>query len=185
MPRRGKTRRDSLVALQRRQYVFSLRRTGASYEAIYQATVRRFGAELPRHYSRWKVYQDVCHELERTREELADDVEAVRAQELDRLDHLQLAIWPLAIGRPADLERGLPAQPPDLEAQRQILAIQARRAKYLPGLEVPVKVAPTTPDGLQGWEPTTGLASLLEVARTVASASNGQALPSQIEDLSA
>lgn len=153
MPRPKKTRVDHLAALQRRQYVFSLRCTGASFTTIYEAVKRRFPDTLPKSYNRRHCYNDVMLELTTIREELAKDVEAVRALELQRLDQMQLAIWPLALGRQADLERGTPAQPPDLEAQRQILAIQARRAKYLPGLDVPTRVAPTTPEGDAPYQP--------------------------------
>jgi hypothetical protein len=156
MPRRrgnGKTSAITLRVAQRRHYVVSLRRTGASYGAILQAARRHFGAELPPTYNRSKVYADVLHELQQAQLEQTKDLEALRALELERLDQLQFALYPLALGKPADLATGAPPIPPDLEAIRQVLAIQARRARYLPGLEGPLHVAPTTPDGTQPYQP--------------------------------
>lgn len=152
-PGRRKTSAREMNVMLRRQYVFSLRCTGASYSVIYDAVQRRFGTTLPKSYNRRRVHEDVLDELALHKQDLAHDVEVVRQLELQRLDQLQLAIWSLALGRQADLERGLPAQPPDLEAQRQLLAIQARRAKYLPGLEVPARIAPTTPAGDAPYQP--------------------------------
>ena len=151
---RGKTRADMLNVLVRRQFVFQLRRRGATYETIFQAARQRFGAQLPKSYDRRQVHKDVLAELTHLRTELAEDVEAVRHLELDRLDNLFMAIWPKAIGTPADMQRGLPAVPPDLDAQDMILKIMARRARYLPGLEAPMKVAPTNPAGTEPWDPS-------------------------------
>lgn len=146
-PRRGNTRGPQLNALVRRQYVFSLRCTGASYEAIYQAAQRRFGTELPHSYNRRSVHRDVMEEMQVRRDGLQETVELVRVLELQRLDQLQLAIWPRAIGTPADFANGIPAVPAELEAQQQILRLMQQRMRLLPGLAAPVKVAPTTPDG--------------------------------------
>ena len=151
--RRNKTRQDTVAVLQRRQYVFSLRVTGASYEMILQATQRRFGAELPLSYTRRSVCKDVLAEMKQRRDELEELVETVRILELDRLDKMLLADWAAALGRPADLTRGLEAVPPDLQAQDMVLKLMSRRARYLPGLEGPVKIAPTTPDGEKPYDP--------------------------------
>jgi len=147
------TSAKTLAVLARRQYVLSLRRAGMTYDAIYQAAVRRFGEELPKRYSRWNVYRDVTEALEVLADEHLDNVRALRSLELERLDQLLFALYPRALGRPADLTRGLEAVPPDLAAVREVLAIQARRARYIPGLEGPYQVAPTTPEGTQSWHP--------------------------------
>src|SRR5262245_41463270 len=117
----ARTGRRALHVQARRQYVLSLRRTGASYEVIYQAAVRRFGAELPPSYSRFNVFRDVLEALKPAQAEQTRNVEALRTLELERLDQLMLALYPLAVGKPADLERGTAAVPPDLEALRQVL----------------------------------------------------------------
>src|SRR5215510_14418499 len=148
------TSAKTLAVLARRQYVLSLRRAGMTYDAIYQAAVRRFGAELPKSYNRWTVYKDVTEALEVLADEHLDNVRALRSLELERLDQLLFALYPRALGRPADLTRGLEAVPPDLAAVREVLAIQARRARYIPGLEGPYQVAPTTPEGTQSWHPS-------------------------------
>lgn len=153
-PRRGKTRKSVVTVLVRRQYVFALRCTGATYDAILQAAQRRFQAELPRSYCRRSVSQDVLAEIRQRREELNELVDTARELELERLDKMLLANWAAAVGRPADLQRGLPAQPPDLAFQQMVLNIMARRAKYLPGIEAPIKIAPTTPDGQEPYQPT-------------------------------
>jgi hypothetical protein len=111
---RGKTHADTLNVLVRRQFVFQLRRRGATYETIFQAARQRFGAQLPKSYDRRQVHKNVLAELTHLQTELAEDVEAVWHLELDRLDSLFMAIWPKAIGTPADMQRGLPAVPPDL-----------------------------------------------------------------------
>src|SRR5262252_2048262 len=53
---------------------------------------------------------------------------------------MELSIWQCAFGTPANPTTGQPAIPPDLEAQRQIWRIMDRRARYVPGLEVPARV---------------------------------------------
>lgn len=151
-PRHGNTRGPQLSALVRRQYVFSLRCTGATYEAIFQAAQRRFGTALPRSYNRRNVHKDVMEELTQRREELNETVEIVRVMELQRLDQLQLGVWARAVGTPADLQRGIPAEPADIEAQQQVLRIMQQRIRLLPGLAAPIKVAPTTPDGEKAYD---------------------------------
>jgi predicted phage terminase large subunit-like protein len=85
---RGKTRADTLKVLVRRQFVFQLRRRGATYETIFQAARQRFGAQLPKSYDRRQVYKDVLAELTHLQTELAEAVEAVRHLDLDGLDSM-------------------------------------------------------------------------------------------------
>jgi hypothetical protein len=127
--RRGRTRAQDLVVAERRLYVFQLRQAGASYREIADTIARdpRWNQRLPRRYDRVGVYRDCVAELQRQRTELAELVEDVRQLELTRLDRMQLALWSAATHG-------------DVAAIDRVLAIMARRAKYLPGLEVPLRL---------------------------------------------
>jgi hypothetical protein len=168
--RSSRTQGRYLAVLVRRQYVFALRATGATYETIFQAARRHFGLALPRSYDRRQVHKDVMDEFRKRRAELADTVETVRALELARLDQLQLAVWQRAMGTPPDIERGLPAVAPDLEAGQQILRIMQQRMRLLPGLAAPQASAPTTPNGKAPYDPQTPVteAFCIEVASLLA-----------------
>jgi hypothetical protein len=143
-----------LEVLERRQHVFRLRVTGASYSRI-AASMRQDPAwqgRLPKNYCDRYVYDDVMAEVQRRQHELTIDVNMVRQQELDLLDSMQLAIIGRALGTPANLAAGIPAQPLDLQAQQQVLRIMERRAKLIPGLSAPLPIAPTTPDGAEPYQ---------------------------------
>jgi hypothetical protein len=143
MPRRGYTRAQDLIVAERRAYVFRLRQTGATFLDIRRIIQHdpAWQGRLPKSYSERQAHRDVVTELQRLRAELAELVEDVRQVELARLDRLLLAYWERALG---DEERQIPG---DLEAGRFILQLMDRRARYLPGLDSPLHVAPTTPDG--------------------------------------
>lgn len=170
MPRRGKTRADDLLVQERRAYVFRLRQAGATFLDIMRTMKADplWRERLPLIYTERQVHRDVSVELQRYRTELAELVDDVRQQELTRLDRLLLSYWPRAIGDPQRQITG------DLDAARFVLQLMDKRARYLPGLHAPVQVAPTTPDGRQPWEGTTGLAALLMAVPELLPVSNGQ-----------
>jgi hypothetical protein len=133
--RQGKTKGRHLAVLARRRYVFELRLTGATYTLIRDSIHRepQFQNRLPRLYDERQVYRDVVAEMKRLRP-TNDQIDAVRQMELDRLDALHLALWPRALdGDPTAIE--------------QVLKLMARRARYMPGVEAPIQVAQTTPEG--------------------------------------
>lgn len=110
----------------RQAQALQMRLTGATYEQIGMA----MGVHKS---SAWKLVE---HAMERTIQEPADNV---RALEVRRLDRWLFAInTQILAGQLEFLDRGL--------------KIMARRAALL-GLDMPVKVAPTTPDGLETYQP--------------------------------
>ena len=104
---------------ERRAFVLRLRKGGATYERIRDAAIKEFTIErLPKHWDERSVYKDVARELKRInglRNGLAVDVQQL---ELERLDEMQLRLWPRAM-------QG------DERAIRTILAIMERRDKIL------------------------------------------------------
>jgi hypothetical protein len=151
MPRQPKTRPSHLDVAERRAHVFQLRRTGASYAVIY-STMRQDAAwkdRLPKSYDERHVHGDVLAEIARMDSMLAEDVEAVRRLEIERLDRMLLGVWPRA-------------QAGDDHAIQSVLALMARRARYVPSLEVPtnLKVDTTVEAGA-------GMAALLSDLATL------------------
>lgn len=151
MPRQPlQTRPNHLRVAERRAFVFRLRQAGATYLDILR-TIRgsaEWMGRLPKAYNERHVHEDVKTELQRYRSDLAELADDVRQQELARLDRLFLAYWPRAIGEPAKQIA------PDLQAARFVLDLMARRARYVPGVEAPIKVAPTNPAGTEEYQPT-------------------------------
>lgn len=140
--KRGKTRRMDVESLARKNYIMELRRTGATYATILQ-TLRQHPAwmsRLPKSYNARKVWQDCMAAIEHTQTDLSESANVVRQQELDRLDRMLLGIWTRA-------------QTGDDRAIASVLGIMARRARYIPGLETPQTIAPTTPDGTESYKP--------------------------------
>ena len=131
--RKGATRPDHLQVLERRTFVFGLRKLGTSYRAIHQACLRRFGDTLPRSYHPRHVYADVLTTMQQMHSELAEDVALVRQLELARLDDLTLNVWPRA-------------RAGDDRAIVVVLRLMERRARLL-GLDGPLTIARTAPKG--------------------------------------
>lgn len=122
----------------RRAYVIKLRRTGMTYEEIANSAIEKFGSErLPNGYDERYAWKDIKRELERTRNEMAEDVEAVRQLELDRLDALFKSLWIRAAGPNSDYQ-----------AIDRALRIMDRRAKML-GLDAPAETINTNVDATQ------------------------------------
>lgn len=126
-----------LAAAERRRRILELRRSGSTLDLIGQAMG----------ITRQRVHAVLKSELARTAAESAADADLLRALEVERLDCLLHGIW----------ER---AQSGNLDAVDRALKIAARRAALL-GLDRPVKIAPTTPDGAEPYEGG-GLAALLQ-----------------------
>ena len=116
-----------IAATAKQAQALQLRIAGASYEQITQSLGYRSKATA------WKAVEEA---LLRTIQEPANEVRAI---ELARLDRWLLNIQPL-------LQAG------NLEAIDRGLKIMARLATLL-GLDAPVKVAPTTPDGTTSYHP--------------------------------
>ena len=106
----------------RREALF-LRSTGASFAAI--------GKTLG--VSKSAAFKAVNSALQALREEITEQAKLLQAQEAERLDQLQRGIWSEAISG-------------NLAAIQTVLKIMERRAKLL-GLDQPIKVAQTHPDG--------------------------------------
>ena len=106
-----------------RREALYLRNTGASFGSIGKA----LGV------SKSAAFKAVNTALQALREEITEQAKLLQSQEAERLDQLQLGIWQDAIGG-------------NLAAIQTVLKIMERRAKLL-GLDQPIKVAQTHPDG--------------------------------------
>lgn len=108
---------------ERRAKAVQLRIAGASLDEIGQAL--GYGGSTVE--SRRAA---VCKDLKRAFEAAKDEEQATvtewRELELTRLDRLQRGLWSAAIGG-------------DVQAARAVLQLMERRARYIPGLEAPVK----------------------------------------------
>jgi hypothetical protein len=118
-----KTRPDNIAAQEKCLDALGLRKAGLSYAAI--------GKEIG--VCRQRAYQLVVEAMDAMRAECAEEAEAVRVIELERLDALWVGNYPAAVSG-------------DSSAINSALKIMERRARLL-GLDAPTKVAPTTPDG--------------------------------------
>jgi hypothetical protein len=126
MPRRCKTTGTTLTAAQRRQAVLDLRIQGDTFSEIG----RKLGI------TKQSAFGHVCRALDELAKGSKDRTAELRALEGERLDALAHVLWP----------RATHSQNPDLVAVDRMLRIMDRRAKLF-GLDMPTKVAPTTPDG--------------------------------------
>ena len=136
MPRNNTTSPAKIAAAARRREAVALRMTGQTYAEIAAA----FGV------SRQQAHRLVTAEIAHMAAEAQEVTDGLRALELDRLDAAQVAIWDMAM-------RG------DFGAIDRFLKLSARRCALL-GLDRPVKVAPTNPEGDSEFIGG-GLASLL------------------------
>jgi len=84
---------------------------------------------------------------------MREPVEKVVDLELQRLDGMLQAVLPRAL-----------ANPPDLGAVDRVLALMSRRARFL-GLDAPVKVASTDPEGKAVSQPNLAALSIEELIR--------------------
>src|SRR5579884_1139973 len=112
---------------QRRLNALTLRKAGFTFEAIGQALG----------ISPQRAFQLVDEELRQINAQRAEQAAELVRMEQERLDELQVAVWPQA-------KKG------DLDAVSVVLKISARRCKQL-GLDAPTKIAPTSPDGKEEY----------------------------------
>jgi len=114
---------------ERRRKALALRKQGGSYRQIADQ-LRKLEGISPK-YSVGLAYRDVMDELKKLNAECAEEAEAIRRLELERLDELFAHYYPKAVkGDYASLDR--------------ILAIMGQRARYL-DLYAAAKIA--GPDG--------------------------------------
>lgn len=119
------TQQDSVNAHERTLQALELRKAGLAYTVI---------ADKLGYATRGAAWAAVMRALKRTLQEPADEV---RALEVERLDALYLQMFSRAM-------KG------DYGAVDRCIKISERRAKLL-GLDAPVKVAPTSPDGSEEY----------------------------------
>ena len=105
--------------------IFKLRQAGTSIGEI----ARRFGV------STQTVSRAITRQLEKMNREALLAYPEILRMELERLDNLQQALWPLTQHRRQVLDDGTEIQvEPDIKAVQQVLAIMDRRSKLL-GME--------------------------------------------------
>jgi hypothetical protein len=105
--------------------IFKMRQAGVSVTEI----ARRFQVSTA------SVNKAVQRQLEKLNREALMAYPEVLRMELERLDNLQAAIWPLTQHRKVSMDDGTEvAMEPDLKAIQQVLSIMDRRTKLL-GME--------------------------------------------------
>lgn len=109
-PRGSKLATRRLQAAEKRIRALALRRIGFSYAQIAREVGYR---------NKGGAYEAVMQELNEGR---AEATEEVRLLELERLDRLQAALWPKAVGNPQQ------GDAPDLPSLDRVLKIMERRA---------------------------------------------------------
>lgn len=116
---------DPIDVAERQRQAVELRRAGASYEQIARQLEYR---------GKSGAFAAVRAALKKA---VVEEVDELRTLEQERLDLAQAAIW-------VQVRNG------NLGAIDRFLRIQDRRARLL-GLDAPMKVAPTTPDGMNEY----------------------------------
>lgn len=105
--------------------IFKMRQAGTSVNEI----ARRFGISTS------SVSRSIQRQLEKMNKEAILAYPEVLRMELERLDNLQQAIWPMTQHRRVVMDDGTEMQvEPDLKAIQQVLSIMDRRTKLL-GME--------------------------------------------------
>jgi len=128
-PRRPDTDRRTLQGEENRLKALQLRKAGLSYEVI--------GRQL--HCTKQNAYRLVKSALESTRKQCSEETENLRQLEVERLDAMLASLWtPASRGDHASIDR--------------VVKLMERRARLL-GLDAPAKVAPTSPDGEDAYDP--------------------------------
>lgn len=117
-------------AAERRLFVLELRRGGVTYHQIARRVRAHYGPAVPSSYDARHACKDVHRMLRQLQTETAEAAEVVRRLELERLDELQLAVWPQA-------------RAGDLQAIACVLRIMEKRSRLL-RLDAPMQVAPTS-----------------------------------------
>lgn len=126
-----KTSAQLLETAERRAFVYKKRLAGYSYPDIRDAAIEEFGLErLPKGWDERYAYKDIKRELDKLRDEMAEDTEKVRTMEVERLDRMLKALWP-------KIESG------DTKSIGKALRISSRRADLL-GLDAPTQISNIT-----------------------------------------
>lgn len=111
--------------------IFKMRQAGTSTQEI----ARRFGITTA------AVSKSIQRQLEKMNREVLMAYPEVLRMELERLDSLQQAIWPLTQHRRVTMDDGTEMSvEPDLKAIQQVLSIMDRRTKLLGMDQVNVNV---------------------------------------------
>ena len=109
--------------------IFKMRQAGVAAQEI----ARRFGVSVA------VVGRSVNRQLEKLNSEALLAYPEVLRMELERLDALQSAIWPMTQHRRVTLDDGTEVSvEPDMKAIQQVLSVMDRRSKLL-GMEVQQK----------------------------------------------
>jgi|SRR5579859_2329870 len=159
------TKAQRVTIVQRRAAAVTMRQQGADWQTI---------ADKLGYKTRGAACQDVNRALEQAVAEQATSVEALRQQELNRLDELWADAYAILKRRHLTVNQGRVILDPDtgeklrddaprLQAIDRLLKIQERRAKYL-GLDAPTKVEAITIDAIDA-----------EIARLVAELDGAEA----------
>lgn len=114
--------RKAIERQAREERAVELRVKGLSYQAI----AREMGV------SKFAVYKDVERAIDKLNRKLPEDTDKLRRIESERLDLLQVALWPEAVTG-------------NIKAGEQVLKLMERRAK-LWGLDAPAKQEITSTD---------------------------------------
>lgn len=178
--------------LERDSRMFQMKKGGLSTSEI----AKRFGVTTR------AVSVAITRQLERLNQEALLSYPEVLRMELERLDTLQAAIWPLTQSRRATMADGTEVLlEPDIKATQQVLGIMDRRAKLLGIDRINIDIstpaaAETVRSSLQGrevdkvdpYDPETEARQLLELMERTGVLSNPLPLPTgnqnddQIED---
>jgi hypothetical protein len=116
---------------QRQAQALELRLAGQNFEQISAALGYKTRS------ASYKLVESALEEM------IREPVEAVRQQELARLDRLLLSVWTQAT-------TSGPYQLPTID---RVLRIMAQRCFYVTGLKVPETVAEVRPDGTSVYDP--------------------------------
>jgi len=127
------TDKDAINTARRREIVLELRKQGKTYRAIAAAVRQKFKDDLPSGWDERYAYKDVKRELDRLREDTADDAQMVRQLELERFDVALDAIF-------AQVKRG------NLGAVDRFIRLSESRRKLL-GLDAPTRQEHSGPYG--------------------------------------
>lgn len=135
--------------------IFKMRQAGISVSEIS----KRFGVSIS------VVQKAVERQLQKLNKETLMAYPEVLRMELERLDNLQAAIWPMTQHRKIRTDDGTEIQiEPDLKAIQQVLAIMDRRSKLL-GMDqntLNVQMEVTQPEAIKATLAGTKSAAALE-----------------------
>lgn len=126
-----KTTGRLIETAERRTFILTLRKSGATYEQIAQAALSKFGEErLPKGWDRRYAWMDVSRELQRLNRECQQAAAEIKRLELERIDVALRSIW-------KQVRSG------HLGAIDRFVKLSARRAR-LCGLDAPTGVDVTS-----------------------------------------